>query len=119
MSQCHARIKDLIKGELQFEPFDLVYSIGVCDYLDDRAAEALTKSLFALLRPRGLLVLGNFLPQTPSSAYVESFAGWRLILRSTEQLQKLAVKLPEEQLGSVVAFEDQWGAIGYLEITRR
>jgi hypothetical protein len=40
-------------------PQDLVYSVGLLDYLADRRAKALVKRLFELLMPGGLLVIGN------------------------------------------------------------
>ena len=37
---------------------DLVYSVGLLDYLTDHRAKALVKRLYDLLMPGGLLIIG-------------------------------------------------------------
>ncbi|MCY1292519.1 Methyltransferase domain protein [compost metagenome] len=69
--------------------YDLVWSAGLFDYLDERRFVFLLKALAKLLRPGGELVIGNFSEANPSRAYME-FGEWMLNHRSAAQLQALA-----------------------------
>ena len=40
-------------------PQDLIYSVGLIDYLSERRAAGLVRKLFELLIPGGLLIVGN------------------------------------------------------------
>lgn len=69
--------------------YDLVWSAGLFDYLDDRAFVVLLKKLAKALRPHGELVIGNFTEPNASRGYME-FGRWCLIHRSAAQLASLA-----------------------------
>lgn len=80
---------------LRFQPretYDLVWSAGLFDYLDDRHFVRLLRRLGQAVRPGGDLVIGNFGPHNPSRAYMEAGQSWLLIHRSAEHLTSLAVK---------------------------
>ncbi|MNZ12332.1 hypothetical protein D3C78_292070 [compost metagenome] len=68
--------------------YDLVWSAGLFDYLDDRQFVLLLKVLARTLRPGGELVIGNFTEPNHSRAYME-FGGWFLNHRSEAQLRTL------------------------------
>jgi extracellular factor (EF) 3-hydroxypalmitic acid methyl ester biosynthesis protein len=70
--------------------FDLIYCSGLYDYLSDQVCRALNNHLYNLLRPDGLLVVGNFSPSTPHQNIMEHFAEWFLIYRDSAQLAALA-----------------------------
>ena len=70
--------------------FDLIYCSGLYDYLSDHVCRALNNYLYSLLRPGGLLVVGNFSPNTPHRNIMEHFAEWFLIYRDSTQLATLA-----------------------------
>jgi SAM-dependent methyltransferase len=71
------------------ERYHLIWAAGLFDYLDDVAFRRLARHLFRLLRPGGLLTIGNFGPKNPSRDYME-FGHWLLRHRSQEQLYDLA-----------------------------
>lgn len=71
------------------EPYDLIWSAGLFDYLGDDQFRALLKHLVQLLRPGGLISIGNFGPHNPSRDYME-FGHWFLNYRSDSQLYDLA-----------------------------
>ncbi|HEY4940374.1 MAG TPA: hypothetical protein VII56_03020 [Rhizomicrobium sp.] len=71
------------EGLAGLPPQDLVYSVGLLDYLTDHRAKALVKRLFDLLMPGGLLIIGN-MNECPLSNYwpMEYIADWTLQYRN-------------------------------------
>lgn len=69
--------------------FDLVWSAGLFDYLDDRTFKILLKKLLRFLNADGELVVGNFSPNNSSRDYME-FGNWHLNHRTIEELISLA-----------------------------
>lgn len=68
---------------------DLVYSIGLIDYLPDRLVVRLLDWIFATLRPGGTAVVGNFDVGNPDKAFMDHLLDWRLIHRSPDDLVTL------------------------------
>ena len=102
-----------------FGRFDMVYSAGLYDYLEDRVARRLTKCMFSMLEPGGRLMFSNFLPGVLDAGYMETYMGWQLIYRDLPALERLLVDLPDEQIAEKRVYEDPFGAIGYVEVLRR
>lgn len=64
-------------------PQDLVYSVGLLDYLVDRRAAALAQRLYETLAPGGLLIIGNMNDVPLSNLWpMEFIADWTLHYRS-------------------------------------
>jgi extracellular factor (EF) 3-hydroxypalmitic acid methyl ester biosynthesis protein len=69
---------------------DLVYSMGLYDYLPDAVAANLTKLLYSRLRPNGRLLVGN-LVETPDTTWLMEYVlGWSLVYRTEETMLRLA-----------------------------
>jgi extracellular factor (EF) 3-hydroxypalmitic acid methyl ester biosynthesis protein len=68
-------------------PQDLIYSVGLIDYLADRRARALVRKLYDALAPGGLLIIGN-MNETPLSNLwpMEFIVDWTLYYRSDTQM---------------------------------
>jgi SAM-dependent methyltransferase len=111
-------IKALFRGELAREKFDLIYSTGLYDYLDDRVARKLTARLFQMLNPGGRLLVANFLPDIWGVGYMEAFMDWHLIYRSWEEMGAVASAIPESELASQRTFAEKHANIVFLELTR-
>jgi SAM-dependent methyltransferase len=108
------KIRDLILGRLPLGQFDLIYSLGVLDYLDHAQVAQLLRATYRMLAPGGRLLLGNFMPGMQGIAYAECFANWQLELRSTRELAAIA-----QPLGAPTrTFSDALGCIAYLELVR-
>jgi extracellular factor (EF) 3-hydroxypalmitic acid methyl ester biosynthesis protein len=73
--------------------YDLVYCSGLYDYLNDQVCQTLNHCFYNLLEPGGLMVVGNFSPDTRHQNIMEHFAEWFLIYRSSRELAALAPEL--------------------------
>jgi extracellular factor (EF) 3-hydroxypalmitic acid methyl ester biosynthesis protein len=72
--------------------YDLVWSAGLFDYLNDKAFRMLLARFFDCIEEGGQIVIGNFAPHNPTKHYMELIGDWRLIYRSADQLAVLALE---------------------------
>ena len=68
---------------------DLMYSIGLIDYFNDKLVTKLMNWGSATLRTGGEMILGNFHPQNPDKALMDHVLEWRLIHRSEADMDRL------------------------------
>jgi extracellular factor (EF) 3-hydroxypalmitic acid methyl ester biosynthesis protein len=81
------------RNAMRFLPgtgYDLVWSAGLFDYLMDHSFVFLLKSLLAVTRPGGEVVIGNFSQRNPSRDYMELLGDWSLHHRTEKALAELA-----------------------------
>ena len=71
--------------------YDLVWSAGLFDYLEDRLFIRLIRRLLRFTQNGGEVVVGNFGDYNPTRNYMELLGRWKLIHRSRKQLLELAV----------------------------
>ena len=92
---------DILRGNLEDKTAydqDIVYSVGLFDYLKDRRARGLAKSLFDFVKPGGLLILGNMNKCALSNLWpMECLTDWRLYYRDNEEMLGWAEALDSEQ----------------------
>lgn len=86
----HISFTDLLRGNGELKnlpPQDLIYSVGLLDYLTDRRAAGLVRRLFEILVPGGLLIIGN-MNETPLSNLwpMEFITDWSLHYRNEQQM---------------------------------
>jgi extracellular factor (EF) 3-hydroxypalmitic acid methyl ester biosynthesis protein len=74
--------------------YQLIYSMGLFDYLSLPAATAVLAKLYELLLPGGQMVVGNFHPSNPSRIFMDYWLDWVLIYRTEKQLLDLIKDLP-------------------------
>jgi len=72
------------------EKYDLIWMSGFFDYLNEKVAIFLLRSIRAMLNEGGLVAVGNFSHENQSRLYMEIFGEWFLIHRGPEQLTKIA-----------------------------
>ncbi|MFV8053256.1 class I SAM-dependent methyltransferase [Mycobacterium sp. 48b] len=65
---------------------DLVYSIGLIDYLADHLVIKLLDWIYHRLRPGGTAIVGNFDIDNPDRAFMDHLLDWKLIHRSPRDL---------------------------------
>jgi extracellular factor (EF) 3-hydroxypalmitic acid methyl ester biosynthesis protein len=90
---CGSKIEFVCRNALRFrseDKFDLVWSSGLFDYLNNKTFVFLARRLKELLSSSGLLVLGNFASQNPSRPYMELVGEWFLVHRTRQELLRLA-----------------------------
>lgn len=82
-----------IEKDIAFK-YDLIFSTGLFDYLNDRISEKLLANLKKLLRPKGLLCISNYRERrnNPWAALMEWIAEWILIYRSEEKFKELFLR---------------------------
>ncbi len=110
-------VRELLRGQASLGTFDLVYSMGLFDYLDARTAARLTQAMFDLLRPGGRLMIANFLP-IPMRGYMEAFMDWWLVYRTPQDLQALGETLDPDQISSLAVSTCPANAITWLDLRK-
>ena len=99
----------------RFGTFDFIYSMGLFDYLTPPVARVVLRRLAALLRPGGVMLVGNYDVANPTRHYMAFWMDWVLYLRTEAELLKLADGL-EGVKGTVT--RDPTGAQLFLRLER-
>lgn len=74
------------------QTYDLIWSAGLFDYLNDKAFVMLLKRFKAWQKSGGEIIVGNYnAAHNPSRDYMEILGDWHLIHRTEEQLMELAI----------------------------
>ena len=74
------------------QKYDLIWSAGLFDYLDDRLASILLKKAWRYLKDGGKIIFGNFSPRNPTRKGMELVGKWYLIHRTADDLISLCKK---------------------------
>lgn len=112
----HANVFNYLRGAIAAcENFDLIYTLGLTDYLDDRAMTLLHRMVRRILAPGGKFVLANFVPHNLAAGWLDAVMDWHLIYRQEEELRGFA-----EAAGfSAKTWMDQTGSVAWCEMTLR
>lgn len=114
-----AKFRSLLTNRLNLGKFHLVYSTGLFDYLEQPVAQRLVATMFGMLRPRGKLMVANFLPGVRDVGYMETCMDWQLIYRTRQDMIDLTAEIPEGEIHDVrLCSEDQRNII-FLEVRKR
>lgn len=83
-------LKKNIENEIPAK-YDLIYSTGLFDYLDESIATRLVSNLGKLLKKGGLLVISNANDKysNPSAIWMEWIGEWYLIYRTAQEFRKI------------------------------
>lgn len=106
------------RSELDLAPQDLVYSIGLIDYLSDEQVILLLDWVHGLLGPGGRVILGNFHPANPTKALMDHVLEWRLQHRDEADMHRLFEASRFARGCTRVLFEEQ-GINLFAECTRQ
>ena len=68
---------------------DLIYSIGLIDYFNDKLVIKLMDYAYDLLQEGGQVVFGNFHTENPIKALMDHMLEWKLIHRTEEDMDRL------------------------------
>ncbi len=78
--------------------FDVVYSMGLFDYLTPPVAKAVLAKLYEVLAPGGVLLVGNFHERNPSRVYMEYWMDWVIYYRDEAAFRELASELTDAEI---------------------
>ena len=83
-------LKKNIKNEIPWS-YDLIYSTGLFDYLDERVAVRLVNNLKKLLKQDGIMAISNFRDKysNSSSMWMEWIGEWYLIYRTEAEFKQI------------------------------
>lgn len=90
----------LIAGEKynarKFGKFDIILCVGMYDYLEEKSAEKLTRSIFPMLNEGGKILIANWDISNPSRTEMEWVCDWYVFHRTKKDMLKIlkAAKLP-------------------------
>jgi extracellular factor (EF) 3-hydroxypalmitic acid methyl ester biosynthesis protein len=96
-------------------PSDLIYSAGLFDYFSDRTCQVLTRRLYEVLRPGGVLLLGNMKFGTDMLWPLELIADWSLRYRSAESI----LSWTEGLAGAEISLRTEATGYDYLVSVRK
>jgi extracellular factor (EF) 3-hydroxypalmitic acid methyl ester biosynthesis protein len=110
---------DLMKAGRAFATLpaqDLIYSVGLVDYLSMRRIQGLVRSLYDKLAPGGTVVIGNMADVPGSNLWpMEFLCDWTLHYRTEEQMAEMAAGLN----GAIVEVRpDPTGRVFMVYITK-
>jgi SAM-dependent methyltransferase len=85
-------LKKNITDEIEHK-YDLIYSTGLFDYLDERIAMRLVSNLKKLVKPGGVIMISNALDKysTPSPTWMEWIGEWYLIYRTENEFKNIFI----------------------------
>jgi extracellular factor (EF) 3-hydroxypalmitic acid methyl ester biosynthesis protein len=73
----------------RFGEHDLVYSMGLFDYLTAPVARAVLHKTYELLAPGGVLLVGNFHQRSPTRLHMDYLGDWPLVYRTEDSFLAL------------------------------
>ena len=111
-------VRQILAGKAALAQYDFVYAAGLFDYLNASVAVALTRRMFDMVSPGGLMLIPNFLSGARDRAYMESFMDWHLIYRDEADMRALAAGLPQHEVAECQVFDDDVDTITYLLVEK-
>ncbi len=98
-------------------PQDLIYSVGLFDYLREAKAQEVIGALYNQLAPGGLLLIGNAVGPNSYFWSLEFLLDWTLLYRTRDEMKRMAAKLPSD--AEINVETEPSGAYHFLTIRRR
>jgi hypothetical protein len=77
------------RSKTKVAPQDLIYSIGLIDYLNDKLVNKVLAYSFENLARGGRVILGNFHPRNPAKEFMDYVLEWNLIHRTEADMNRL------------------------------
>ena len=112
-------VTSLLKERKTQQEYDLIYTLGLYDYLSQSIARRLTLKLFQKLNSGGELVIANFVPDILDVGYMESYMDWQLIYRDKDEMQDLLGEIDSACISNSEIFHEPEKNIIFLKLTRR
>ncbi len=75
--------------------YDLIYSAGLFDYLDNPTSTALIRKFYSMLNPGGKLIVGNFTKDNMTKAFLHLVVKWSLVHKTKEEILEWASSIKD------------------------
>ncbi len=95
------------RSKTRIEPQDLIYSIGLTDYLNDKLINRLLQYVYENLAPGGRVIIGNFHPRNPAKEFMDYVLEWNLIHRTEDDMHRIFENSAFKRRCSRIQFEGQ------------
>ena len=95
------------RQNLKLKDQDLVYSIGIIDYFNDKFVVALLNYIYDILRHGGKVILGNYHPKNTARALMDYVLDWKLIHRTEADMDRLFERSKFGRPTTRIRFEGQ------------
>ena len=95
------------RQKIDLKEQDLIYSIGLIDYFNDKFVIKLLNYIYGLLHVGGKVILGNFHPRNPDKALMDYVLDWKLIHRTEADMDRLFSNSTFNRPCTNVRFEEQ------------
>ncbi|MCH8502936.1 MAG: cyclic nucleotide-binding domain-containing protein [Ectothiorhodospiraceae bacterium] len=95
------------KSRTDIRDQDLVYSIGLIDYLGDDLVIRLMNLIHTMLRPGGRVILGNIHPSNPTRGLMDHVLDWKLIHRTEDDINRLYAESSFGRPSTNIRFEKE------------
>ncbi len=93
------------RAKTRIEPQDMIYSIGLIDYLNDKLVNKLLHYVYESLKPGGRVILGNFHPRNTAKEFMDYVLEWNLIHRTEDDMNRLFQNSPFKRPCTKIQFE--------------
>ena len=93
------------RSKTRLDPMDLIYSIGLIDYLNDKLVNKVLHFSHGGLVRGGRVILGNFHPRNPAREFMDHVMEWNLIHRTEEDMNRLFKDSPFARSCTKIQFE--------------
>lgn len=97
---------------------DVVYAMGLFDYLTDPYATDVIRKMSGLVAPEGVCVIGNLDPGAANLGYCEAMMDWWMVVRSPDDLVALANSALGQERTDFSCEVSQLGCFNYLRLRR-
>jgi len=101
-------LKKDINNEIPYL-YDLIFSTGLFDYLDERVSLRLISNLKKLLKPNGLMVISNYRDKYSNSSlhFMEWCGDWNLVYRTEDEFKTIFCDAGFSELDLRMEYEQQ------------
>lgn len=110
-------VRQILTGKMEIPKADLVYALGLFDYLPQPVAKRLTELMLDAVLPGGVLLIPNFLPGITDIGWMESFMDWKLVYRRDSEMLDLISDW--NQVARAEIHRDPDHNITFLKVWRR
>jgi hypothetical protein len=93
-------------GKTTLPPQQVIYAVGLIDYLRDRQVVALLNWAHEHLLAGGKVIIGQFHPSSPDKPFMDHLLDWMLYYRNEDQMRELFTRSKFDAAHVEVEFEN-------------